>query len=163
MRKLLRVLRRGLACLCVSAVLWAWIFTLVTDASPAQKIVLFANLKEGRWHELAAALEKDAPEGIRFVQAHPFSYALMNSDSLRQADLYVMTPAQALEFADWIDPEKRMLLYSAGTASGAAVSFLDYAERPGEDWYLYFGVSGLHAGGLDHAAESVAERLLALP
>ena len=103
-KRIFRLLRYGAACLAASALLWGWIFTFLTDAAPENKITLYAQMRDFRWKELAVALEEEAPEGIRFVQVRPFSYAMMDSGPLARADLYVMTAAQAEEHRDWIGP-----------------------------------------------------------
>ena len=75
-RTFFRLIRRFLACLIISAVFWSWIFNFLTDAGPEQKILLYADMREFRWKELAITLEEDLPEGIRWVQVHPFSVQL---------------------------------------------------------------------------------------
>lgn len=172
-RMIFRLIRYGAACLAASALLWSWIFTFVTDAPPENKITLYADMRAFRWTELAIALEEDAPEGIRFIQVRPFAHALMDSGPLTRADLYVMTEAQAAERREWIGPppgeEERegpprgILLYDPQTGEGCAESFLNYGERPGERWYLYFGRQSPHAGERGGAAEETARRLTALP
>ena len=167
-KRTLRLLGRALACVLASAVFWGWIFTFLTDTDPERKIVIYADMREFRWRELSAALEEQAPEGIRLVQVRPFTYALMNPAALEQADLYVMPESHAEEYADWIlpAPEREsagLLLYDAETGEGAAREYLNYGECPGENWYLYFGARSSHAGGVDSAAGEIAERLLRLP
>lgn len=162
-KKGLSFLPRVAVCLAAGALFWSWVFTFLTDASPAEKVTLFANMLEGRWKELSVRLEEEAPEGIRFIQAHPFSYALMDSTALSQADLYIMTPAQAEEYAEWVVPGTERMIYDAGSDEGAAKEYLHYAERLGEDWYLYFGAGSQHTGETDEAAKSIAEILLKLP
>lgn len=180
-RNVLRILRRGLLCLAASALLWSWIFNFLTDAGRENKIVVYADMKDFRWKELAAALEENAPEGIRFVQVHPFGYAMMNSADLEQADLYIMTASQAWEYAGLIAPPREDLpaqfgpeplgnglqgvpLRRAGSDSAAASAYLSYGERPDESWYLFPGAASLHwrsaENSLDDAALETAGRLL---
>ena len=102
--RILRMLHRGVLCLLACGVLWSWIFTFLTDTGRENKIVLYADMKNFQWQELAVFLEEAAPEGIRFVQVHPFTYAMMNSAGPEQADLYIMTVAQAAEFERLISP-----------------------------------------------------------
>ena len=103
-KQILVLLHRALLCLLAGAFLWGWIFTFLTDAAPEKKITLYADLRKGSWKEMAVALEKEAPAGIRFVQVRPFSYALMNSDGLRSADLYVMSASAVAEYGEWLSP-----------------------------------------------------------
>ncbi len=163
-RKVLRLFHRLILCLIISALFWSWIFNFLTDTSAEQKIVIYADMKDLAWKELSVALEENAPEGIRLVQVHPFSYAMINSDSIRQADLYIMTEAQAEEYADWISPDgEKIRLFTAKTGEGTAKQYLHYEEQPGEDWYLYPGKESLHAGKQDQAALKITDCLLAIP
>ena len=177
-----RLLSRGFLCLLASAVLWSWIFTFLTDAPRERKIVLFADMKDFRWHDLACALEANAPEGIRFVQVHPFTWAMMDSSALEQADLYILTAAQAEEYARFLAPlpaslppsltalrpedgTEGLLLCDPASGTAAAAEFLAYGEHPEERWYLFFGAASLHAAGPEAASDGkafpVAEALMA--
>ena len=182
-KRLFRALRQGLFCLAASALIWSWIFTFLTDTDHAHKIVLYADMGDFAWRELAVTLEEKAPEGIRFVQAHPFTYALMNSADLEQADLYVLTAAQAEEYASLLAPvpdalrgspllrtmadgAQGLILYEAASGRGIAGSMLRYAEQPDADWYLFFGARSPHLSqeppGLDTAAVETARQLIQL-
>ncbi len=176
-KTVLRLLRRLLACLLVSAVFWSWIFNFLTDAAPENLILLYADMPSFRWKELAAALEEDAPENIRWVKAHPFSYAMMNSAEVETADLYVMTAAQADQHPDWLAPapeslaDGRETLQRNGIIYGirldpAANAFFRFGEQEAGPWYLFFGARSTHVSGApeakDGAAERIAARLLAM-
>ena len=102
----------------------------------------------------------------------------MDSAALEKADLYITTESQMMEYLDWIAPlpegmtgESLILdgvptglrIFRAETGEGAAKSYLNYTEQPGEDWYLFFGKESLHTGEKDHAAEEIARELLKLP
>ena len=173
--KISRVLTHLLAWALVSAILWSWVFTFLTDASRENKVVLYADMAEIRWKDLAVAMEEEMPAGIRLFQAHPFSYAMMNSADVELADLYIMTAAQAEERLDWLTAAP------AGLADGretlilgeetlgirldpAWAEWLSYGEQPGQPWYLFFGKESLHLsalpGAVDDAGEFFAERLL---
>ena len=178
MRKgiVLRLIRRFLACLLFSAVLWSWIFSLLSDPGPECRILLYADMPSFRWKELAVALEEQAPEGISRVRVHPFSYAMMNSAEVETADLYVMTAAQAREHPDWLAPAPdrlasgRETLEMNGAACGvrldpAADFFFCFSRQEAGPWYLFFGARSLHLPGpeaKDDAAARIAETLLAL-
>ena len=176
-RTVFRVIRRLLACLIISAVFWSWIFNFLTDAAPERKILLYADMRDFRWKELAITLEEDLPEGIRLVQAHPFSYAMVNSAEVEQADLYVLTAAQAEERADWLQPVPESLaagretLDREGIPCGlrldpAGAAYFSFAEGEGAPWYLCFGKKSLHnpdvPGAADDAALRIAQRILSL-
>ena len=186
-KQLTRMAGHGLLVLLGAALLWSWIFTsFLTDTEAGQKVVLYANMRQMQSRELAIRMEEAAPEGIRFAQARPFSYALMDSDALRNADLYIMTAAQAEEYREWIapppaavaekagegdvlavsgleeeDPEKEtaagIRIYDGAAGEGAMAELLSYGDRPGEDWYLFFGRHSVHTGEKDDAAIVIAE------
>lgn len=165
----------------LSTVLWAWIFTLVTDTTPARKVTLYVWTEECREQELTEALEETKPDGIRMIKVHPFPYALFDSQDMLNADLFVVPGSQlqdfteafapidpaALDTGDWelfrIDGQAYgVKIYDAASDRGAAMRYLGY--WPGEDHYLFFNLSSLHLGGEgDGAALRVAEALLRLP
>lgn len=164
----------------ISAVFWGWIFQLVTNTTPAHKIVLYASVDTCEDKALALALEEDRPEGIKMIKVHPFSYAMFDDGELLSADLYVVSAPEVEEYRssfaameegswDWGDRELYRLdgqilgvkIYDAATGEGAAKSYLGYA--PDTDYYLFFNVASLHLGDGDGAALRVAEHLLKLP
>ena len=70
-RGIFRNLHRYTLWLIVSIVLWAWIFTLITDAPAQNKLLLYAEVPAMDRAGLAAVLEEDMPDTIRFVEARP--------------------------------------------------------------------------------------------
>lgn len=176
-RRVFRIIDHCLLCLLACIFLWNWIFTFLTDTDPAQKLVIYADMKDFRGKELAAALEEEAFGEIRFVQVHPFSYALMDSEAIRFADLYIMTGNQAEEYREWISPLPEsirespaadgaldgLLLRAAGADNGTAAGYLPYEAQEDESWYLFFGRESLHTGEKDDAAIQAAETILGLP
>ena len=169
----------------MSVLLWSFVFVRLTDTDPAHKVTLFIDARVPDPTELSARLEEELPPELKLVQARPFSYALMNSDSLRGADLYVMPAAQAQEYREWIGPLPAELagepgcLIMDGAAFGvplsrpegdpAAASQIIYS-REGEEkapYYLFFGAASRHTpgreGAVDGAALSVARCFLTLP
>ena len=215
-KQVFRLLEHAFLCLLASAVFWSWIFTFLTDAARENKIVIYANMRDFRWKDLAVSLEESSPENIRFVQVHPFTYALMDSSDLEQADLYVMTEAQAREFARFIVPLpdslpealsalarfivplpdslpdalsagsdsalqalsagsdsvlqalsagsdsalQGLLLYDAETGSGVAMEDLNYADQPGQNWYLFFGSGASRHSDPEKTPESTVLRIV---
>ena len=161
------------------ALLWGWIFTFVTDTSPARKVVVFIDAPSCRDMELRLELEKDMPEGLRMIQVHPFTYAMFDENTLLRADLYIIPASKAEEYRDSFAPLDGTLLpgcpvsaqggvriYDAGTQTGAAMDYITYAVpgEAGEDYYLFVGANSLHAASLnetgDDAALAVAQLLL---
>lgn len=167
-----------------SVLLWGWIFTRLTDTVPQRKIVLFVDGEVPRSVELAAVLEESKPEGIKMIQVHPFSYAMLNGDALRSADLYLVRASDAEQYREWFAPLPPAMIsgknlpedgrsglkaYDAVTGKGAASEYIAYmpAGAEPEDYYLFFGASSLHVPGMenavDDAALSVARTLLSMP
>ena len=165
--------------LILSALLWGWIFTFVTDTVPAKKVVLFVDAPACQDLELRMELEKDMPEGLRMVQVHPFTYAMFDENTLLNADLYIVPASKVEEYRDSFAPLDDTVLpgqtrgpldgirvYDRAAGTGTADALITYAA-PGteaEDYYLFFGANSLHAAALtgsgDNAALAVAETLL---
>ena len=161
----------------LSAVFWAWIFTLLTDTVPAKKVTLFVQTEDCRTEELALRLEEELPPGIKMVKVHPFSYMLFDNGELQTADLYVVRGSEMesllpdfapLDGLDWsgagLEPyvaEGRTLgvkIWDAASGTGAAEDYLGY--EPGEDYYLCMNADSPHLGSGDGAALRIAEALL---
>lgn len=154
-RKLLRQLPAMLLWLVISVVLWCWVFTFLTDTAPKNKIALFINAPSCRDTELALVMEKSKPEAIRMVKVHPFSYAMLDSEQITQADLYILRGSEAEQYGDWF-AEDCVRIRKAGQPNGldAYISF----AAPEEDWYLFIGKNSVHLE--DGAARQAAETLL---
>ena len=99
-KRLLSLLTVMALWLLISAFFWSWIFTILTDAPRAQKLVLFADAPMPGATELAAALEEGMDPVLRMVQAHPFSFAMLNSGPLRLADLYIVRSSDAQTYGE---------------------------------------------------------------
>ena len=69
----------------LSTILWAWIFTLITDTVPEKKVTLYVQTENCRSMELTLKLEEEKPEGIKMVKVHPFSYAVFGDQELLEA------------------------------------------------------------------------------
>ena len=179
LRRILRQLPLYLAWIVLSAIFWSWIFTLVTDTRPENKVTLLVSAPALEDRPLAAALEEEKPEGIRMIKVHPFSYAVFDEGSFLNADLYVVPESKAAEFLDAfvpVDPPPGaavyavegvpygIRIYTAAAGEGAAMDYIQYvpAGGIGEDYYLFLGANSLHAGKKDFAALKVAEKLLRL-
>jgi len=162
----------------LSTILWAWIFTIITDTVPEKKVTLYVQTEDCRSEELTLKLEEDKPEGIRMIKVHPFSYAVFGDRELLEADLYAvresdaeaMLPGFAPLNGEVLDTGGRELFVRDGVCYGvkltgpgeigAAASYLGYEQ--GESYYLFFNAESLHLGSGDGAALRVAENLLKL-
>jgi len=169
-----------------SAFLWSFVFNLLTDAPPENKIVLFADAPVTDDVGLALALEEVIADPVRMAQARSFSYAMMGSEEIENADLYIVSASQVQTYRDWFAPLPQELLaagevlemegvplgvkiYDAASGKGAASQYIVYAYpgREQEDYYLFLGVNSLHLlsheNAADHQAAACALRLLELP
>lgn len=176
-RKFFAQLPFYLVCLVLGAILWSWIFGLATDTTPEKKVTIFVDAYAVEDARLSAALERDLPEGIRMVRAHPMSYVMFDDAALRSADLFILPASRAADFdellaqtpdasADAADVLARgEKIYDAAKGSGAAQTYIQYA-LPGqtpEDYYLFIGANSPHAGEHDGAAYEIIAQLKELP
>lgn len=152
-------------------VLWSWIFSFLTDTSPAKKLTLYISADEVQDVELAALLEDGGlPEGIRMVKVHPFSYAMFGEADLLSADLYLVKASEAEGWRDSFRPLPEgfrgdldlgggvsgIRVYDASARRGVYDGLIDYAA---EDYYLFLGAGSAHTE--DGAALWLARQLLA--
>ena len=182
MKGILKNLHRYVLWLVVSVFFWAWIFTLITDAPAARKVMLFADLPAMDRDGLAAVLEEDMPETIRFVEARLFTDELFQPANVLSGDLFIVSEAQAAEYLGTFSPldrtvfSDRSLYLSEGAAYGVCVfdegagirigtRYVTYL--PGERYYLFFNAESRHLGdwngSRDDAAIRAARAFLALP
>ena len=160
--------------LLIAVFLWGFVFTRLTDTSPERKVTVFIDAETVEETALAAALQSAAPEQIRMVKVHIFSYAMFQTQELEEADLYVVRAATLEDYRDSFRPLPlsvsgtvwesngtvyALRCYDAAADAGAAAGYIDYRAL-GEDCYLCFGARSVHAE--DGAAEAVALRFLEL-
>ena len=163
--------------LILSAVLWGFVFNILTDAPAERKLVLFADVERCSDKVMSAVLEAGRPEGLRFVQVHSFGYAMFDETNLLNADLYIVRAEDAESYRDSFRPLELSKLDAEGLTlyeldgqpfgvrvwdgeRGCAASYLGYGEG---EYYLFVGVNSLHAGEKDDAAYWMLEKLLQLP
>lgn len=167
----------------LAALFWCWIFNLLTDTTPENKITLYLDVPACDSRALALALEKALPEGMKMVQVHPFSYAMFDSDALRSADLYVIRASDLEERPEWFAPLPESLWDRADlyTPAGVPVGIRVYdpasdlavagsywtthdAKTPDGPLWLCFGAASCHLPEDPNAVSSqpVAELLLSL-
>lgn len=143
--------------LVLSIFLWGFVFSALTDIPPAEKVTLFVDAPLAEETRLATAMEQVISAPVRAVQVRSFAYAMMGSDEIEQADLYIVTAADVETYRDWFAPlpeawqERAGLLvegvplgikvYDAATGSGAALNNIRYGN---EDYYLLFGAASQH-------------------
>ena len=164
----------------LSVFFWGWIFTLLTDARPAQKLVLCVDRPELRDEALADALSEEKPEGIKLVAVHSFDYYIFDTEELRCADLYLVGENEAEKYIESFRPLAETgfatpgetwshegvaygwKVYDAQTGEGAAASYIAYTAEgeAAQDYYLFFGAESAHRE--DGKALWLAEALLGL-
>lgn len=177
-KNILSQFHRWLFWMLISFIFWGWIFTLVTDAAPARKVTLYAQVEACQDQALAQRLEQGMPQGLKMVKVHPFSYAVFDTKDLQNADLFILRASEIadcpLTFApldgeDWDSGDWELYrgedgkcygvkIYDAAAGKGAAREYLDYT--PDVDCYLCFNATSPHLGGGDGAALRIAEALL---
>ena len=185
-RQFLDLVPAMLLWLMLSIFLWSFVFNFLTDTAPENKLVLFADAPLTEETRLAVLLEEGIAAPVEMVQVRAFSYAMMGSEAIEGADLYIVGASQAETYQDWFAPLPPRLLeageilaldgvplgvkiYDAATGTGAAASFIGY-DAPGkeaEDHYLFVGKRSLHVqsneNAVDDQAVSCALRLLDIP
>ena len=165
----------------LSVFFWGWVFTLLTDARPANKLVLCVDRPELRGEALADALSESRPEGIKLIAVHSFDYYIFDTEELRTADLFIVGENEAEKYIQSFLPLEEtglaaegetwryegaaygLKVYDAASGTGAAASYIAYTgegETP-QDYYLFFGTESAHRE--DGKALRLAEALLKLP
>ena len=173
MKGILRNWHRYLLWATVSLFLWAWIFTLITDAPAGKKLVLYADCPAMERQALDAVLEADMPENIRFVEARTFSDEMFQPSNLATGDLFILSsrqierylprcaPLEAAAFSERLLYETEEKAYGVcvyDEARGIAIGTRYVAYIPGETYYLFFNVNSLHLGAWNDSADDGALR-----
>ena len=176
-KQLLRLLSRlvplFILWLIVIPIFCGFVFTRITDTDAAHKVTVYVDAELHDAASLAALLEKSAPDPVRMVKVHPFTYALFGSDALKKADLYIVPASHAEEYRDWFAPLPEGLaapasaeypdgvtLFGPGSDPGSAGFFIRYIPVSGdqEPFLLFFGRNSAHLA--DRAAVDIANALL---
>ena len=179
---ILRNLHRYTLWLIVSVVLWAWIFTLITDAPAQNKLLLYAEVPAMDREGLSAVLEADMPGSIRFVEARPFMDEMFSPANVAAGDVFIVSESQVENYRDAFSPLDRAAFPGRtfyeidGGACGVCVfdeaagirigtRYVTYG--PGERYFLFFnaksGHLGAQNGSRDDAALRAAQTFLTLP
>ncbi len=181
LKKLWNLLPAMLLWLMISVFLWGFVFARLTDTQPENKLTLFVDAKVPQATRLAVQLEDNLlDETIQMVKVHPFTYAMVNGQGLRQADVYIVRASHVEEYRDWFaplpealaadQPEENLLLldgtpcglrlYDAATQTGSNLWAIQYQDPalPDEDYYLFIGAASVHLE--DGKAVQLAQSLL---
>lgn len=146
--------------LLASAVLWGWIFTIVTETSPEKKVTVYCRVPAVADTDLAAALEEHMPDGLRMIKVHTFDYVMFSTDEFDRGDIFIVPASEDPAFVQDLLPlegDQATQVYDAETGQGVAADYIQYGD---EDYYLYLGSGSVHLA--DGAAAAVARELLAL-
>ncbi|MBO2517509.1 MAG: hypothetical protein CW338_09625 [Clostridiales bacterium] len=168
----------------LSAVLWGWIFTLITDTAADRKITLYTTASIADQTALSVQLEDwaraDGTENIRMAQAREFTYFMFGGDALAAGDLFIIRESELDDYIGWFVslpaefrdlPGATYIDNGHGTPVGirlrtpddenGALKHLSLADG---DWYLFFGKESLHLEGnrdaVDNCAADTARHLL---
>lgn len=163
----------------LSVIFVGWIFTLITDVVPAQKVTLFADVVSIEDVELRVELEKHKPDGIKMVKVHPFTYVAFGS-AIVGGDVYIVKQSDITDYIASFCPIDEELctryadrgifyneegipygikVYDSTTSIGCAAEYINYSPIAGaeaEDYYLFFNKDSLHGGALNGAQSSAA-------
>lgn len=158
----------------LSIFLWSFVFNFLTDVPAAEKVVLFIDAPLTGETQLAVKLEETAGESIKMVQVRSFAYAMMGSEEIENADLYIIGASGIAEYADWFAPLPQELrtgtlleqngqpigvkVWDATAKEGLAPEIIGYTF-PGkvlEDHYLLVGRNSLHVQSHDKAVDNEA-------
>ena len=180
-KRILRNWHRYVFWAVISGIFVAWLFSLVTDKPAEKKVVLFADLPVIDAGPLEIALEEGKPEGIAYVQAALFDYAMIDQTEVLNGDLYLVPEPHMELFRASFAPIDRdafpgAAFYEAdGNAYGILVSdpavqlciggeYITYYEDV--RCFLCFNGESVHLGAwndsADDAAIAVAQRFLTL-
>ena len=140
----------------LSAMLWAWIFTLVTDTAPDKKVTVYCHVPQVKSTELAVRLEEGMPDGLKMIKVHSFDYVMFEIEPINGGDIYIIPASERSEFADDLSGSG-VKVYDAETGTGIAAEYITYGN---EDYYLFFGAHSVHLE--DGKASAVAQALLAM-
>lgn len=160
--------------LMLSIFLWGFVFNILTDVPAAEKLVLFIDAPLTDETALAVSLEETAGDAIRMVQVRPFSYALMSSEAIEAADLYIIGESSIADYGDWFSPLPEELctgtllekdgqpmgvkVFDAATGEGIALEHIGYTHpsKTAEDHYLLVGKNSLHVKTHENAVDNEA-------
>lgn len=142
----------------ISAMLWGWIFTFVTDTAPENKVTVYCRVPALEDTKLAARLEETMPEGLRMIKVHSFDYVMFGE--VTGGDVYIIPASEIGPFAGdlaAVDGVFGVKVYDAASGAGAALPYIRYG---GEDYYLFLGAGSVHLE--DGKALEVAKQLTEL-
>ena len=142
----------------LAILLTGFVFARITDTDPSRKITVFADCKIRDAADLAEKLEKGMEGSVRMVKVHPFSYAMLDSAQIKNADLYIVPDSKKEEFAEWFR-EEYAVVADPGNADAVCGEYFLY-EEGASVYRLYIGAASPHLE--DGLARKAAELLISM-
>ena len=174
-RKVIALIPLLILWMMLSILLWGFVFNLITDAPPAEKITLCVDAETPGATKLAVQLEETLDGKVRMVKVRPFDYAMFDSGTLTGADLFIVPASHVETYQEWFSPLPEELrdqglpleiggtvygvrAYNAAAGTGIAKDCIQYGEPKGEkeDYYLFFGKNSVHTIENENAADNTA-------
>ncbi len=161
--------------LMLSIFLWGFVFNLITDVPPAQKITLCVDAETPGATQLAVLLEEKLGGKVRMVKVLPFTYAMFDTGTLTKADLFIVPASHVETYMEWFAQIPQELIaeslileidgvpygiraYNAASDTGTAKDCIQYVSTDGEteDYYLLFGKESIHILENENAVDNTA-------
>ena len=157
-KKVMNLVPLMLLWLMMTAFVWGWIFTFLTDAPREEKMVLFIECDVPGDTFIASKMEAHPSSVIRLAQVKPFSYSMMSSSDIRNADLYILSESGMREYFEWLTPLPKSMFSLGETyeADGAfygikvfdaeneAGILTDHIAYEDQDYFIAFGKNSCH-------------------
>ena len=180
-KKILRNWHRYVLWALISVMLWAWILLLATKAPKSQMIQIFADLSDMKADALEIALEREKPQGVKYVQASLIDNLIVNTSEILEGDLYLVPESRVENYLASFSPIDRTMFPGASfyESDGVAYGLLVYDDEadfavgwklvryiPGQRCWLFFNKDSVHLGDWngspDDAAITIARNFLQL-
>ncbi|MBR4236581.1 MAG: hypothetical protein IKR85_11065 [Clostridia bacterium] len=153
LRRILALIPLMLLWLMLSALIWGFVISRLTDTAPARKLEIYIDAPAPGADAMCAALE-DAflpYDGIDMLRVHTFEYAMFGGSPVLTGDIFII-PASTLDayphaFAQY--PQSFgansvygfPVAYSAEDARGAAQEYISYLN---EDYVVCVRADSVH-------------------
>lgn len=151
----------------LSIFLWGFVFSHITDTDRTHKITLCVDGEAPRATDLAVLMEEQLEGAVRMVKVRPFSYAMFNTNTLTEADLFLVPASHIEEYLDWFAPLPPEYAEKEGTwmldgipygyqAENPASEYIAYDTEEYGEYYLLFGKQSAHLTGNENAVDNLA-------
>ncbi len=158
---------------------WGFVFSRITDAPADQKIVIYIDAETPGAAKLADILFDSRSQHIRLVEVRPFSFAMMNSSSLENADIYIVPESSVSTYREWFEPADDgwipaapfysvdddfwgALVFPSFRSSSTLHEYINFTNNKDENYFLLFGRRSLHFAAHPDAVDDEAVRFAEL-